>query len=77
MINRIDVCKIPYEIQVVEDGILFINKSGLSGYISRLMFSYRYGAWFLEDQGSTDGGVPLAHLCEIYEILTSNFEENL
>jgi len=67
--RKVDVCGVPYLIQIVDGGVLFSKKSSYYDSAGRFMFAYRNGLWWLEHSESTFGHVSALHLGRMHEIL--------
>lgn len=68
-IRNINVCGVPFTMQIVEGGVLFSNKSGFWGFSARFMWVYSSHLWYLTHSESTFGSVAAAHLVRMYELL--------
>ena len=63
------VCGVPYRMTIVDGGVLFSNKSGFSGFVSRSMFSYRNSLWYLDTSESTYGKIAAVHIVKMHRLL--------
>lgn len=66
---KVNVCAVPYEMSVVEGGVLFSNKSGFYGFTGRFMWEYKSHLWYLVATETTFGRVAACHLTRMHELL--------
>jgi len=68
-IRKVNVCAVPYEMSIVDGGVLFSDKSGFWGLSGRFMFQYISDLWYLVDWHTTFGKVATAHLVKMAKLL--------
>ena len=67
--RKVTVCAVPYEMSIIEGGVLFSNKSGFYGVSARYTFAVRNHLWYLEDRQETFPRTALCHLVKMSELL--------
>lgn len=67
--RKVTVCAVPYEMTIVEGGVLFSNKSGFSGTHGRYMFEYKSSLWYLTELTSTWKATPVCHIVKMHKLL--------
>ncbi len=67
--RRVTVCAVPYDMSIVEGGVLFSNKSGFSGSHGRYMFEYRANLWYLTESTSTWKATAVCHIVKMHKLL--------
>lgn len=68
--RQVVVCAIPYNMTLVEGGVLFSVSHGLSGVSSRFMFEYTAdGLWYLTSIDETFGRTLAIHLVRMHQLL--------
>ena len=60
---------VPYRMMLADGGVLFSNKSGISGLTGRYMFIYRNSLWYFDHAEATFGTLALCHLVKMHELL--------
>lgn len=69
--RQVVICAIPYNMTLVEGGVLFSVSHGLSGAVSRVMFEYTEdGLWYLTSIDETFGRTLALHLVRMYQLLS-------
>lgn len=63
------VCGVPYEMRLVEGGVLLSQKSGCYGISRRIMFEHFQGRWYMIEMRASFNKVPLPDLVRIAELL--------
>jgi hypothetical protein len=69
--RKVNVCGVPFEMSIVDGGVLFSNKSGFYGVSARYMWEYRGMLWYLDHIESTFK-VPGCHLVRMHELLAKH-----
>jgi len=67
--RKVTVRCVPYEMSIVDGGVLFSNKSGFFGVSARIMFEQRQGLWYISNAATTLDGVALCHLVKMSQLL--------
>ena len=70
------VCGVPYEISIIDGGVLFSDKSGFYGVSARTMFEYRSGLWYIIDVKRTFDSIALCHLVKMSKLLIKHIGDN-
>jgi hypothetical protein len=73
--KEVTICAVPFEMSIVDGGVLFSEKSGFYGVTARYMFSYT-GHWRLIEVTRTFEGVPVMHFLKMYELLKEHIGDN-
>lgn len=63
------VCGVPYEMSIVDGGVLFCDRSGFWGVASRIMVEFRAGLWRVSTAADTFDRVPLCHFVKMHQLL--------
>lgn len=71
---NVTVGGIPHSMTIVENAVVFSNKSGFSGCSKRVMFEYRSNLWYItEVQGNVGtksaNYIPAAHIVKMHQLL--------
>jgi len=70
--RTITICSVPYEMIIVEGGVLFADRSGFYGVEARYMFEFRCELWYLIAGESTFDKTPLCHLVAMHKQLAAH-----
>lgn len=72
MMRKVTICGVPHEMQIVDGGVLFSNKSGFWGVSGRFVWEFRSHLWYLVACETTFGKVAGCHLTRMHELLTEH-----
>lgn len=68
--RKVTICAVPYEMQIIDGGVLFIERSGFWGTHARYLWTYRL-LWYLDISESSASWNRVAgpHLVKMHKLL--------
>lgn len=70
--RQVTVCCVPYEMTIIEGGVLFSDKAGFYGLYHRYTFEFRHLLWYLSENVGTSDSTPLCHLKAMHSLLSKH-----
>lgn len=73
--RKVNVCGVPFEMSIVDGGVLFSEKSGFYGVSARFMFEYNE-LWYLTGVEATFPRHALCHLVKMHKLLEQHIGDD-